>query len=218
MAILRFISDIHGHMDHYLKLLDKADYSIQVGDLGFDYIDLHSVDSTRHRVLGGNHDNYSVSQVDGHDMFFKQTEHFLGNFGAIQFPHFPEFFFIRGEHSIDWRNRCAGVDWWPDHEELNYSQMRDCLDLYKSLKPDYVVSHGCPESVIPYVKRVDYWDGELIRPSRTAILLEACLKVHRPRIWVMGHFHVNLDKKINGTRFICMEPGGFVDFSHRSFE
>ncbi|PWJ12119.1 hypothetical protein [Jannaschia seohaensis] len=49
------------------------------------------------------------------------------------------------------------------------------------------------------------------RPSRTSLALEKMLALHRPRSWAFGHWHERRDWPVDGTRFIALEEGGWVD-------
>ena len=60
MIDLRLIGDIHGKYDHYLNLVKDCQYTLQVGDLGFDYEPIFHLDPEKHRFIGGNHDNYTL--------------------------------------------------------------------------------------------------------------------------------------------------------------
>lgn len=212
METLRIISDVHGKMQEYIKLASEVDYSIQIGDLGFakEYKQLSRLNPDNHKVLGGNHDDYTWE--DGE--FVNQTPHFLPDFGThwLKFRH--PIFFVRGGYSIDWKYRTPGVDWFP-HEEISYSLLQRAIDHYGSSKwgcPNIVVSHECPASLIPHFATLTYFDGELIRPSRTAYALDAMLSLHRPKLWLFGHHHKDVDLTIDGTRFICRRELGHVDF------
>lgn len=203
--MIRLISDVHGKTSEYLKLLQGVDFSIQLGDLGFDYEFLNVLDPNKHRVLGGNHDNYA----EENGIFIKQTPHFLGDFGVHTVGE-KSFFYVRGGRSIDLRYRVEGRDWWRG-EEIKYKQAFECIEFYSKVKPDYVISHECPASIIKPVFGEKLWDGELIKPSMTANLLQLLFDVHQPTHWFFAHHHKNIDQTINGTRFICMEELGFTD-------
>ena len=58
MAYFRVISDVHGKFDKYISIAKQAEYTIQIGDMGFTYDALNKLDHEKHRVLAGNHDNY----------------------------------------------------------------------------------------------------------------------------------------------------------------
>lgn len=195
---LRIIGDVHGYQRTYKKLAQQSKYSIQVGDVGFDYQELNDLDDGCHRIIGGNHDNYD-------DL----SPHFLGDFGVHEVPLFGRIFFIRGELSVDKARRTPGRSWWPQ-EELNYRQASDCVSLYKEVKPDFVISHGCPESILEEF----YTNDDKLHPSATSQLLEACYKIHAPRTWVFGHHHRNkVMVQENGSMFICLNELCYIDLN-----
>ncbi len=193
----RIIGDVHGHYGPYHLLLRKATHTLQLGDFGFDYTTLSSIDARQHRVLGGNHDNYD-------DM--GNWPHFLGDYGTYNVPGFGNIFFIRGGLSIDRYRRTEGVSWWRQ-EELGMKECYAALDEYSKVKPDFVVTHGCPVSVVPYVT-----SSLLIFPSRTNQLLEQMFATHKPKQWVFGHYHQSWNKTIDGTHFTCLRELECLDF------
>lgn len=210
METLRIISDVHGKMQQYIKLASEADYSIQLGDLGFakEYKQLSRLHPDNHKVLGGNHDDYTWE--DG--QFVNQTPHFLPDFGQYWLNGRHPIFFVRGGYSIDKKYRTPYVDWFP-HEEISYTDLSRAMELYSVRKPSLVISHECPASLIPHFATLTYFDGELIRPSVTAHALDAMLSLHWPKLWIFGHHHKDVDLTINGTRFICRRELGHVDFA-----
>ena len=187
---LRLIGDVHGHYEHYHQLLRKARSSVQVGDFGFDYMTLRGVDARRHKILGGNHDNYD-------DM--ENWPHFLGNYGVHTVEGFGDLFFVRGGISIDRHLRIEGHDWWKA-EELDMNECYSALLEYENVKPDFVVTHECPSTIVPYVT-----ESSLTTPSRTKQLLERMFAVHQPDSWVFGHYHRSWDATIDGTHFTCLD-------------
>lgn len=205
MAYFRVISDVHGKFDKYISIAKQAEYTIQIGDMGFTYDALNKLDHEKHRVLAGNHDNYHC--VD--DKFIFQTPHFLGDFGTYKIPNY-EVFFVRGADSIDKKYRKIGINWF-EKEELSYQQCLAALELYKNIKPDFVISHECPTSIIDFVG-LKYWNQQIILPSNTAKLLQEMLDFHRPKLWIFGHHHKNFTKVIDGTKFECREELGYIDF------
>jgi len=208
---LRIIGDVHGKMEDYLVLAGAAEYSIQVGDMGFEYHALtRFLEPDKHKVLGGNHDNYELFE----GRFINQTPHFLGDYGVHTIPEFGEFFFVRGGYSIDKGNRQEGLDWWPG-EQLTYTQGMAALEKYKEVKPDVMITHECPSSVIELVSGFKTWDGIPIRPSMTANLLEAMWDAHQPKLWLFGHHHKDFYMTLRGTSFRCLKELGYVDFTRK---
>lgn len=195
---IRCIGDVHGHTFRYVRIAEQADYSVQVGDMGFHYAELNRLDPECHRVLPGNHDNYS--SLDG--TFVAFTPHFLGDYGVHSFPGF-EFFYVRGGFSIDKEYRAPGIDWWPE-EELTYDQLEACVEAYKIAQPATVITHECPAEIIPFVAGFSTWRGKPIPPSRTAQFLQKMFEAHRPERWLFGHHHRRWEGVVGGTRFRCL--------------
>lgn len=222
---LRIIGDVHGKINHresgrsYLNLAQASEYSLQIGDLGFDYSELSKLDPSKHRVVGGNHDNYVAL-----------TEHFLGNSGTYAFPGF-EFFYVRGGFSIDCGLRTEGVDLFQDpnlemQEELTHQQANEAIDHYLRVKPKIMVSHEAPENIGELICDND-WN---IAPSFTSKLLNHMLKQHQPDMWIFGHWHRNWrhyyagkgvtykgkevmhEGNFSGTMFYCLAELCYLDF------
>lgn len=205
---LRIIGDVHGKIDQLVELAEQAEYAICLGDVGFEYSGLNRISSNKLKIVSGNHDCYE--KID--DRFiYMQTGHWLGDFGVYEVPKFGPIFYVRGGYSIDWKRRTPGFDWWED-EQLTYPVMQRALALYKDVKPAFVVSHECPGSIIDHAFGQKTWDGELLKPSMTAKLLDAMWEYHRPKIHIFGHHHKAWSEEINGTKFQCLPELGFVDF------
>jgi predicted phosphodiesterase len=218
---LRIIGDVHGHLPQYVRLAKEAEFSIQVGDVGFhyDYL-LGNLDATSHRIIAGNHDNYTTSpcgcpdpdhcdRCQGGVRFSKQTEHFLADFGVIDFPLLKDVFYARGAWSIDRDWRTAGKDWWPE-EEMSYDRLYQCVEAYAEVKPEVMISHTAPASVVEEIPFTRIFGDDVIK-TRTDQALDQMLKIHRPKLWVFGHFHVDWDEVIEGTRFVCLRELGHLD-------
>lgn len=196
-ANLRLIGDVHGKYKKYHQLLRKAKNTLQIGDFGFQYDTLVAVDAKRHRIIGGNHDNYGI---------IERWPHFLGNHGIHTVEGFGDIFFVRGAYSIDRDIRTTGVSWW-EEEELTLRQCHNALKEYKRVKPNFVVTHSCPLSVIPHVT-----SSLSVIKSRTSQLLEEMFSVHQPNNWIFGHFHRKWEKLIDGTHFRCLNELECLDF------
>lgn len=191
---LTIIGDVHGKVHEYKKIIDKCEFSICVGDFGFqpewDYIfhyleNLYS-DSDKfiqHWINMGNHDYIPYLNIRpsllNHTWFSNER-----------------IFTIRGAESIDKHHRIEGLDWFPN-EELNYHEQLEAFDFYCKVKPKIVISHDCPQSVME--KLFGYPEK-----SQTRIMLEMMFQEHQPDIWVFGHHHKSKDAQINGTRFVCL--------------
>jgi len=187
---MRIIGDVHGKYERYLNAINKTDFSVQLGDFGFDYSILDNVDSNHHRIIAGNHDNYD---------YVGDYPHFLGNFGNVEFNGFS-FFFVRGGLSVDKAIRTEGINWWRE-EELNYKEMNDCQIEYEKVKPNMVLSHECPLFLINQVATNSF---KIENPSQTARFLEMLWKIHKPKLWVSAHHHTNKEFYICRTKFVSL--------------
>ncbi len=199
MIHFRMIGDFHEDLHKYVLMTSQAEYSIQIGDLAIrcDALD-ELVDPKRHLVIGGNHDNYAT--LDNGQTFHNQPKNYVGDFGNIELPGVPKIFYVRGGRSVDRKRRQEGVDWWPD-EELTYKNMNVALAEYTQEKPDFVITHECPAFLVDMVTR---WKVPL-SPSNTAQLLEAMWMVHKPKVWIFGHFHNDWTNDVDGTHFRCLD-------------
>jgi predicted phosphodiesterase len=196
-ANFRIIGDVHGHYDIYHRLIRKARSTIQLGDFGFDYTTLSIVDARQHRILAGNHDNYDEVE---------KWPHFLGNYGVHNVAGFGNIFFVRGGLSIDRFLRTEGVSWWAG-EELGMADCYKTMVEYEKIKPNFVVSHECPLSIVPHVTA-----SPKIITSRTNQLLERLLAIHKPSLWIFGHYHKSWSKIVDGTQFTCLNELECLDF------
>lgn len=180
------IGDVHGKINQYSDLLKyyKGESTIQVGDLGFKKHHewhLKNLDSYKHKVNFGNHDDYT----------FLNEKHSLGNFS-----YKDDIFSIRGAFSIDKVYRIESIDWW-SNEELSYGEMQEAIDAFIKQRPSIVISHDCPHSVREYLFKIT-------DKSITTNGLQTMFEIHQPNLWLFGHHHKSKEKVINGTKFICL--------------
>lgn len=193
------IGDVHGKLKKYKNLIKQTEYSVCVGDFGFYKIHRKILRSTnfdkeKHKVILGNHD-------------FRSDEgkfpHVLDKFGEYQLET-TKFFYISGAESIDVKGRMPGVSWFYN-EELSYMEFQNCIDMFYITKPLIVISHDCPQLVVKHLSKSSNGGCESMPYSRTRKALEVMFEIHQPKLWVFGHHHVSFNKKINGTRFICLK-------------
>jgi hypothetical protein len=178
-----FIGDVHGKFDLYLKIIENHTKSIQVGDFGAGFAPLPQVSNT-HRFIRGNHDDLRVCEQSPSWIPDCTLEHSM--------------FFLGGAYSVDQQFRTVGRDWWPD-EELSYQSMQAAIDKYETYRPDVVVSHDAPLEVTKYLfKPQSNW------ASRTNRGLQIMFDIHKPSLWIHGHWHRNSHIKIFGCEFVSL--------------
>jgi predicted phosphodiesterase len=188
---ITLIGDVHGYGNNdnrkqYLDIIGKNEYTVQIGDCDFSYEHLNHVDPEKHKVIAGNHDNHNMCYGD---------PHFLGRFGNHVLNGVP-FFYIAGAWSIDYKYRVENESWWAN-EELSYDEMCRAINWYEEVKPDIVLSHEAPSVVVQTCFSV--FDSNKTRNG-----LRVMFEIHKPKLWVFGHWHRHLDTTILGTRFVCL--------------
>lgn len=148
--------------------------------------------------------------------FAKMPPHFLGNFGTWDIPGAVSkklsnrIFYVRGAWSIDGRyRRSGGWEWWP-REQLSEAECAACIELYEAEKPDFVVTHCTPMTVLPMLQ-LNFSNGTPI-PTQTGKLLDILFSIHQPKLWFFGHYHQAFAETVNGTRFVCLNM-----FPHRGW-
>lgn len=210
---LRLIGDVHQNIccksleprsfgRNYSTLIKKATYSIQLGDMGFDYSWLANVDPARHCCITGNHENFPML-----------TPHFLRGAGlhSISLANGQfSFFYVHGAFSIDYQYRTIGRDWFPDDEQLSMEQCNQAIELYSQVKPDIVITHDAPLSLYPEL----IWGGWTLTKTRTNQLLEALLNKHQPLYWFFAHMHRNWVGQRGRTTFFCLNELAYLDFNN----
>lgn len=213
MNKIRVIGDAHGKINSYLKIANKSKYSVQLGDLSFNYNKIieSGLNTHKHKFIGGNHDNYDD---------YNLCPYSLGDFGNVVMNGI-EFFFLRGSSSIDAHYRVKKYlldkkkTWWYQ-EELSDKSLQSAYELYCESKPEIMMSHDCPESIKNHVpKNMPTILKDFGLPEdyscTTQHVLQKMFEAHQPKIWLFGHYHVNFTKKINNTNFLCIDELNYVD-------
>ena len=194
------IGDVHGYIDDYKNIIKDIDGpTIQLGDFGFAIEHDRFMSEVRgkfehdHKILFGNHDDYQYLDKD----------YSLGDIGI--YNGLCKIMTVRGSILRDSSKRLEGYTWFRE-EQLNYTQFSEIMDEYESVKPDIMISHDCPMSIR---KECFQYTDEYI----TTRALQELFELHRPKIWIFGHYHRYMDKEINGTRFICLTELGHCELN-----
>ena len=191
--MITIIGDVHGKYERYHRIIRQEDnypYTLQLGDFGFKYDTLKNVDSTKHLILPGNHDNYHMCY---------RYPHFLGDYGYTSLNK-VEFFYYRGAYSIDRQYRTVGIDWWED-EQVSIDQFMKARELYRETKPRIVITHDCPENIAHKMLS----PGDRVYQNTTGWALQELLNNHEPELWVFGHWHRSRTIHYGKTTFMCLD-------------
>ena len=187
------IGDVHGKWRSYAEIIQNAPASIQVGDMGIGLP--HEDPDVRktfeaatsqgdHRYIRGNHDNPFATATDARCILDGTVENGI--------------MFLGGAQSNDRRWLIEGEDWWPE-EELDIGALNRMIDIYDDTRPRVMVTHDAPEAVVR-----ELFPSLGIEDSRTRQALDAMLEIHRPDLWVFGHYHKSRRQCLSGTEFICL--------------
>jgi hypothetical protein len=216
MAKTRFIGDVHGYKYELSLVLHNlpADVNtvIQVGDMnvGMGQGDFWH-ESLEEMLIGvnghfirGNHDN--PAQCREMLPWIKD--------GTIQ----NDVMFIGGAWSIDYQWRIRGVDLFDD-EELSYQELHKMIEIYDHVRPKVMVTHDCPLSVSNklFIERNKSFSGVQYK-TKTGSAFEEMFKIHKPAMWIFGHWHCDTDEVIDGTRFICLNELSYADIDLETLE
>ena len=210
---MRYIGDVHGKYRRYKRIIRSAPASIQVGDLG---VGFYKLQGPRVGEITGNPPHYLMVR---HNAEFIRGNHdnphvCKNHSQCIPDGHYrPETktMFIGGMFSIDRAQRKKDWTWWED-EELSYKELKDMIERYQNLRPEVMVTHGCPASVAREVLRPRMTSMySTYDASRTEMALEQMWQAHSPKLWIFGHHHTPFDHVLNGTRFICLAELEYID-------
>jgi hypothetical protein len=210
---LRLIGDCHGDFQTYSHIVEDSEYSIQLGDFGFNEmykaVASSNIDDSNHQFFGGNHEDMD---------YYYSLPHSLGNYGFTILNSIA-FFFVRGAESIDqdWRKadmamgKWGGRKLWWEEEQMSMRQLGAAIEHYKDVKPSIVLTHTCPQFLKNIVLKYKYGDDNNCNVTRTEAALENMWGSHKPKLWVFGHFHCYFNQVIGGTRFICLDEYQYAD-------
>ena len=190
---ITLIGDLHGKYERYHRIIrqtEKHPYTLQIGDFGFKYDSLKNVDSTKHLILPGNHDNYDICY---------NYSHFMGDYGYTSLNR-VEFFYYRGAYSIDKQYRTVGIDWW-ENEQVSIDQFMKARELYRIIKPKIVITHDCPQNIASMMLE----PGQRVYENTTSWALQELLNIHEPDLWIFGHYHKSKTIQYCKTTFICLD-------------
>jgi len=215
---MRFIGDVHGKYRPYKRIIKGVTQSIQVGDMG---VGFHKVrppfpdpfldgvtydtnpphyamtkEGESHRFIRGNHDNPEVC---------KRQSQWIPD-GHVE----GDMMFIGGAVSVDQEFRTEGVDWWRD-EELSIKELDDLITKVADIKPRVMVTHEAPEFLVDGLIIASGRGYKLDWPSRTRQAFEAMYSLHKPELWIFGHWHVSFDYMEEGCRFKCLNELEYFD-------
>lgn len=188
------ISDIHGNVNTFLKLMSKKPFQdrdvVLLGDVGYGFpeFDVERFNDyllrnprIRFYIIQGNHDNADCMNVPILNVRYITTKtgamvYNIENNSVIMIP---------GALSYDKNMRVPGVSWW-ENEQLSEEQLSKVVELAKDC--DIILSHDAP------LQQYFMFFPET-KPSRTNraldMLLMELIRTQRKTLWLHGHLHEN---------------------------
>ena len=206
------VGDIHGKIAPFHAFVQRMHGRevavVQVGDFGHGFLDHRTAKRAASffrenagtcGFIRGNHDDPQICRTmpgwipDGH---------YDPNWGIM---------FVGGAFSVDQHLRTQGLDWWED-EECSIAELNAIVDRYAAVQPRIMVTHDAPAGAI----RVLFPRDRVQQPmSRTMQALNAMLELHRPDLWIFGHWHRSAVGIADGTRFQCLGELRYCSVTHR---
>lgn len=202
---MKVLGDIHGRLHELARVMRSVEGEVLcVGDvgIGFSGVGQNPSLSKRFWFIRGNHD---------WPYWCKKHPQFAADYGMWR-----GIFVIGGARSVDQADRVEGKSWWRD-EELSHRECEEALALYEQAKPRVVVSHDCPFSVQPELKRHVVKENPFLevygepRPYPQTVMMDRMLEIHRPDLWLFGHWHTKWQKQVGKTLFRCVHIFELVD-------
>jgi predicted phosphodiesterase len=198
-----FLGDTHGRFeDMKLQMLANpdADLFIQVGDMAAFWNgqtagkNLNGLTRPVH-FIAGNHDNYDFllnkDRVDAAN--WPTNLHYIPRPYRWEEP--VAINFMGGADSIDKTERVIGISYWKE-EIPSYREFQEFADLPAA---EIVVTHTAPLAVVK--GECPFKINDPVSKNLDTIFEQMG---YQPKLWLFGHFHMPIDKTINGTRFICI--------------
>lgn len=192
MNKITFIGDVHGKISQYQRmLLAHMEPTIQLGDMGVGFKGIETSWLEDKDVwIHGNHDNPDLCATQ---------KGYLGRYGITN----QGIFYVSGGFSVDAFYRNENIDWW-HNEQLSLQEFEKALELYEKVKPEIVATHDCPRFMYDHMLALINKPRGPIFENNTASNLDKLYKIHQPKLWVYGHWHVPTDIVVDKTRFVCL--------------
>jgi len=187
----------------------KEDLMIILGDAGVNYYNGKKDDELKRYLnsfpitfllVRGNHE-MRPEHITNNIIKFYNNEVLLDNIasnimyaqdGSILTLNDKTFFVCGGAYSVDkYYRQLRGWNWFED-EQLSESEKEIIYNNVPS-SVDYVLTHTCPESDIPFECFLDFIDQSTV-DNGTEVFLETIKQKIEFKKWYCGHWHYNCDK------------------------
>ena len=174
-------------------LLQLGDFGIRRGSDGRLFLDWVALSARQHGVtihaIGGNHEEYDeVAEwefgiEDDGFVTLRPGVHWIPRGCRWEWGGW-RFGALGGAFSVDHAYRSAGVDWWPDAEELHEAD----VDRLGDAPLDVLVTHEAPLGAEPQGTMV-IGPADQLAAERTRLLLRRAVEATQPALVLHGHWH-----------------------------
>lgn len=152
----------------------------------FNYIDALKPGNTKIYFAPGNHEHWDMLDKleEEHGTVpieVKKNVFYCPRGSHLTLPDGRGVLFVGGADSIDKEYRTIKIDWFP--QEITTQRHLDAID--RSLKVDILISHTCPDSLVPVM--LDYNKAKYGDP--TTLTLQRLYNFYTPSLWYFGHWH-----------------------------
>lgn len=196
------ISDIHGDVNTFLKLMSKKPLQekevVLLGDVGYGFpefdVDRFNDFLLRNShisfyIIQGNHDNADCMNTYMHNVWYITTEsgaivHHIDNNSVIMIP---------GALSYDKNLRVPGLSWW-ENEQLSEEQLAESIKLATSC--DIILSHDAP--LQQYFMFFPETKTSMTNRALDTLLF-SLIRENKNITWVHGHLHYSYLERKNGV-------------------
>lgn len=198
-----FMGDVHGcwgDLQDRINENENTDIIIQVGDFGI----IPTLGSFPPEMgfskplffVDGNHEDHLLLQkhVEEKDLEIVKNVRYVPRATQMKLGN-TTINFMGGAQSVYRPNRKQYIDWWAE-EVPTQKEFEKFANLSSA---DIVVTHNAPTSVVENIANYTITD-----PTNHNFETIFRSMKQKPEIWFFGHFHIDFDKVIDGTRFVCI--------------
>jgi hypothetical protein len=199
-----FVGDPHGHTSivtqAYSYAVQNKQLAVGLGDFcpkdqNYGFLDPYSKNHDLIKSIFGNHDHTNILS--------KPTV--VKNYTTLK--HNGGIHLLSGGYSINRKSCLEKGYYWNPLEELDYCTLSAAVNSYHTYKPDILVAHEPCTSAIEVMRlnEMGVLANALFEPrSITSQAVERMYKLHKPRLVVNGHWHVDAHYYDGYTHFLSV--------------
>lgn len=206
---LLMVGDLHANVHraeeiNRLAMLQNIDKVVGLGDFGYqftpDVISALSGQEVPWYFIDGNHDDHTQLTHDADEFVEMWPNLFYIPRGYVWEWGGKTFAAMGGASSIDKSRRVTYVSWWPE-EEIQLGDMYRLDENIGSKNVDIFLSHEAPKIAVDHIMKKSDWAISNCG-LHDRMYLHQAWNLHRPELWLHGHWHHRYEWNHSGTKFI----------------